>query len=172
MWLIDSKCQIPLTYTAYKSYTAGREWSKCTHNTMMFNIKIKDIKLLHSYPDNQLCKKQMLDVFTHIDTLTHSHTSEVHTEKQVIYSKKNGKYTAGKHTLTVRLICSKWVNYGTTTQPATCQSLYHLHELNNPYCHCHGNAEMAWTKRNNKKTLAYGTVGKIHFAEFWSKKRS
>lgn len=66
-----------------------RECSKHTRNTMMFNIKIKDIKLLHSYPENQLCKKQMLGVFSHARTHTHTqaHTcahgnkSQIHTEK-------------------------------------------------------------------------------------------
>lgn len=48
-----------------------RECSKHTGNTMMFNIKIR--KLLHSYPENQLCKKQMLDVFSPPHTHTRAH---------------------------------------------------------------------------------------------------
>lgn len=39
--------------------------------------------------------------------------------------------------------------------PVACQSLHHLYELDNLYCHCHGNAKTAWTKRNNIKTIAY-----------------
>lgn len=49
---------------------------------MMFNIKIKHMKLLHSYPDIQLCKKQMLDVYSHAHTCTHTHShTKVYTEK-------------------------------------------------------------------------------------------
>ncbi len=75
---------------------------------MMFNIKIKDIKLLHSYPENQLCKKQMLDVFSYIHTHTHRHThvrthTQSHTKvkfiqkKQVIYSIKWQMYSKKTH---------------------------------------------------------------------------
>lgn len=58
---------------------------------MMFNIKLKGLKLLHSYPENQLCKKQMLDVISHS---SHTHTeAKFIRDKQVIYSIKWQMYS-------------------------------------------------------------------------------
>lgn len=114
MWLIDSKWRNPLTDTAYKSYIAGSERGKHTRNTMMFNIKIKQIKLLHSYPENQLCKKQMLDVFfhthTHTRARTHTLTPKFIQNKPVIYSIKWQMYSKTHQTKSEPLQASELKN--------------------------------------------------------------
>lgn len=50
------------------------------------------MKLLHSYPDIQLCKKQMLDVYSHAHTCTHTHShTNVYTEKAGYLQQKKKK---------------------------------------------------------------------------------
>lgn len=81
----------------------------------MFHIEIRNVKLLHSYPKNQICKKQILDAFpppyTHTDKHTvhtrahkraHIHTCRICTNnknklrKKDIYSVKKQIYSKRK----------------------------------------------------------------------------
>lgn len=111
---------------------------------MVLDIKTRSVKLLHSYPEKQLCKKQMLDVvffFIHTFSLTYTVTRVTLIQKsKVIYSINWHMYSKKTSDNGVR---SELIN-----QPVTCQSLQHLLELHN-LC-WHGNAKMAWTKRNKK----------------------
>lgn len=55
----------------------------------MFHIKIRNLKLLHSYPKNQICKKQILDAFPppYTHTRAHIHTCIICTNKNKLRKK-------------------------------------------------------------------------------------
>ena len=102
----------------YKPYTAGSE------NTMMFNIKIKERKLLHSYPEINFAKSKCWMFFfishaqPHADTHTHAHT-KVHTEEAGYLQLKMANVQQGKthqtESVAERLRASELKNNGPTS---------------------------------------------------------
>lgn len=138
---------------------------------MMFNIKIKYVKLLHSYPDNQLCKKSKCWMFSY--TFTRVHTKiKIIQKKTIIYSIKWQMYSKKTKTQPKPNRKShwyKWVNQRTMIPPVACQSLCHENLIT--YIAIAMGMLKQPEPREITKTLAHGLVRKnIHSCVLVQKK--